>query len=96
MADTWKALSQRKWDASKTEKEFEQILTDNGFIIVGIKEYTTMTDYKAGKDGVFQDYRLYHNGTVSAKEHFKGFISFFNIRKEYEELKAKYEQKHNL
>ena len=96
MADSWKAPSQRKWTASKIEQEFEKLLTDNGFMIIGIKEHQTLTDYKAGKDGIFQDYRLYHNGTISAKDHFNGFMRFWDIRVQYDQLKAQYEQDSNL
>ena len=96
MADSWKAPNQRKWDASKTELEFEKLLADNGFMVVGIKEHQTLTDYKIGKDGVFQDYRLYHTGTVSAKDIYEGFLRFYEIRVQYEKLKAQYEQDSTL
>ena len=96
MADSWKAPQNRKWEISKIEQEFEKLLADNGFTIVGIKEHQTLTDYKIGKDGIFQDYRVYHNGAVSAKSHFDGFLRFWEIRVQYEQLKAQYEQESNL
>ena len=96
MAGSWKAHSQRKWTASKIEQEFETLLTDNGFMIVGIKEHQTLTDYKIEKDGIFQDYRVYHNGAISAKSHFDGFLRFWEIRVQHEQLKAQYEQESNL
>lgn len=96
MADSWKAPQNRKWEASASEKKFEQLLADNGFMVVGIKECQTLTDYKIGKDGVFQDYRLYHEGSVSAEDHYKGFLRFWEIRVQYEQLKAQYEQNSNL
>jgi len=80
---TWTPLENRKWNASKIELEFEKLISDNGFMIVG-------------KDGIFQEFMIYHTGQVSAKELFDGFLRFYNIRKQYEELKAEYEQEHNL
>lgn len=93
---TWTPLESRKWNASKIELEFEKLISDNGFMIVGIKEYKTQTNYHIGKDGIFQEFMIYHTGQVSAKELFDGFLRFYNICKQYEELKAEYEQKHNL
>ena len=96
MADTWKPLNKRKWDASKIELEFEKLVSDNGFMIVGIKEYKTQTNYHIGKDGIFQEFMIYHTGQVSAKDLFDGFLRFYDIRKQYEELKRQYEQENNL
>ena len=96
MADSWKPLQDRKWEASKMEADFIKLVEENGFAVVGIKEHTTQTNYKIGKDGIFQDYMIYHNGGVSAQSHFDTFMRFFNIRVEYEKLKAEYDQESNL
>ena len=96
MADSWKAPNQRKWEASKIELEFEKLLSDNEFIVVGIKEYKTQTNYLIGKNEIFQEFTIYHTGKVSAKELFSGFLRFYDIRWQYEELKKKYEQENNL
>ena len=96
MADSWKAPQNRKWDANLVEQKFEKLLADNGFIVVGIKEYKTQTNYKIGKDGIFQEFMVYHTGTVSAEELYKGFLNFYDIRVQYEKLKAQYDQESNL
>lgn len=96
MADSWKPLSDRKWDASKVEEDFIELVEADGFAIVGIKEYATQTNYKIGKGGVFQDYMIYHSSETTGKSHYDTFLRFFNIREEYEKLKAQYDQDSNL
>ena len=96
MDKNWKPVSKRKWDANKVELEFEKLISVNGFTVVGIKEYKTQTNYCIEKDGVSQEFMIYHTGQVSAKDLFDGFLRFYDIRKQYEELKRQYEQENNL
>lgn len=85
----WVTPDKRKWEANKIEIAFEHLLADNGFKVLGIKEYTAQTDYQIEKDGIIQEYVVYHTGKISAKELYEGFLRFYDIRKQYEELKAK-------
>lgn len=40
-----KQYNERKYEATKTEIRFEELLKANGFNILGVKEYNSKTDY---------------------------------------------------
>lgn len=42
----------RKWEASKTEAYFEERLKEEGFMVKGIREYLSKTDFLLEKDGM--------------------------------------------
>lgn len=93
MADNWKAPQNRKWEASDLEKGFLKLVEEHGYKVVGIKEYTTQTNYKIVKNCIFQDFMVYHTGGVKAEDLFATFERFYNIRAEYEQMLADYEEK---
>lgn len=93
MADSWRPLQDRKWEASKLETDFLKLVERGGYIVVGIKEYQEFADYKIGKEGVFQDFRVFHTNGVKADDIFNTFERFYNIRVEYEKMLAEYEAK---
>lgn len=83
-----KWCTERRWEYTREEKKFEDMLTTNGFAIVGIREYLSRTDYLIEKDGIQQEYALWR-GESSAKDNYACFIMFYNTKVEYEQLKAK-------
>lgn len=81
----WK--TERTWTPSSTEKNFEKRLAENGFAVIGIREYQTKTDYKIEKDGIVQEYSLVHRAEGTGKGNYDCFVMFYNTRVEYERLK---------
>lgn len=88
----WK--TERKWEISKGEQHFIDLLTENGYTIKGFKEWQSKTDYLIEKDGVEQQYSFEHTGNSKAKaqQDYKVFEMFYNTSKQYYELKAKIEE----
>ena len=80
----WK--TERTWTPSSVEKGFEKRLAENGFNIIGIREYQSKTDYKIEKDGIVQEYGLFHGGGT-AKSNYDCFVMFYNTKVEYEKMK---------
>lgn len=93
---SWVPLSDRKWDPSKVETDFIKLVENAGYMIVGIQEFSGQTNYKIGKDGIWQDFTIYHTNNVKAEELYDTFVRFFDIRVQYEQLKAQYDQQGNL
>ena len=82
-----KWTTERKWDKHPREERFEQLLADNGFTVLGIREYQSKTDYLIEKDGIKQEYALWHTNKSSALQNYKCFEMFYNTRVEYENMR---------
>ena len=87
----WKTT--RKWDASKTEIEFEKMLAKDGFNVKGIKEYATLTDYLIEKDGIETEFRICHAGGISVVDLYNSFLAFHKVSEEYHKVKEEYEKR---
>ena len=83
----WVKPDERKWDKVSVEDRFEKILATNGFIITGIREHLSFTEYLIQKDGIEQEYRLYLNSSTNANMHYRSFLQFYQTRVEYEAIK---------
>lgn len=86
--------SERKWEMNKVEIRFEKLLKENGFNVIGLKEYNSKTDYLIEKNGIECTYAIYHvdNKPNRGNAHFKTFVEYFNIKAEYERLKKELEK----
>ena len=91
MKKNWQ--KERKWEMNKVEIRFEELLKENGFNIIGIKEYTSKTDYLIEKNGIECPFDIHHvdNKPSRGNQCFKTFVEYYNIKAEYERLKAKLE-----
>lgn len=80
---------------SKVEEKFEELLKENGFNVLGVKEFNAKTDYLIEKDGVECTYAIHHidNKLSRGKQCFKAFIDYHNINVEYNKLKKEIEMK---
>lgn len=90
---------ERKWEKNPAETEFEHLLNENGFVVLGIREYVSKTEYLIEKDDFKCEYYVYH--VDEKKSHgrtcYKNFVNYFKITKEHYKLmeaqaKAKEEQ----
>lgn len=52
MKRLFRPIENRKWDAHKEQHEFEVSLEKNGFVINGIKESISKTEYLTTKDEI--------------------------------------------
>ena len=91
MKKTWR--TERTWDANEIELLFEKLLNENGFNVVGIKVFQSKTDYLIEKDGTECEFSIPHidNKKSRAKQCYKNFVEFYNIKVEYERLKRQLE-----
>lgn len=92
MAGTWRTLQNRKWEASKLEKDFLRLVDNGGYTVVGIREYQEFADYNIYKAGVSQVFRVFHTNGVKAEDIFNTFERFYNIKVEYTKMLAEYNQ----
>lgn len=76
-----KNFKPREYEATKWEAEFEKLLNDNGFEIVGVCEYVTLTDYLIKKDNVEVNWRV-HKDTFNVEKFYESFVDYFNTRKQ--------------
>ena len=86
----WKLT--RKWEPSKVEVKFEELLKDNGFILVGIKEYSSLTDYLIEKDSIQTTFRINHTDKITGKKCYENFLRSYQISKDHEETKKIFAQ----
>jgi hypothetical protein len=84
-----KWYTERKWETNKTEIRFEKLLKENGFNIVGIKEFMSKTDYLIEKEGVECTFAVYHTDNKPSRGNlcFDSFVNYFDIKCKYENLK---------
>ena len=92
MRKTWSI--DRKWEISKIELLFEELLKDNGFNVLGIKEYQTKTDYLIEKEGTECEFSITHidNKKSRAKLCYENFVRCYDIKVECERLKKQVER----
>lgn len=86
--------TERKWNHSRTETWFETYAKASGFKIKAYKEAQEFTDYRLEKEDVEIEFRIWHELPDSKKRGFECYKSveeYFNIKKEYEELKTRFE-----
>lgn len=87
MRKTWS--TERQWEISNAELFFEKLLKENGFLVIGIKEYQSKTDYLIEKDGTECEFSFPHidNKKNRVKLCYDNFVRFYGIKVEYEKLK---------
>ena len=90
----WK--TERKWDRTKMEISFEKLLEENGYAVVGFKEYVGMTDYLISKNGTEFEWRVYNDKNANAKKTFASFESAFDMKLKLDELKKEYAAKQEV
>lgn len=88
-----KMTTTRKWTPTNKEVQFEKALLNNGFAILGYKEYCGHTDFVLEKDGTEIEYRFSNEHDVPVADCIKAVIQYYNIKKEYETLKKIAEEK---
>lgn len=93
MRKNWQ--KERKWEMNKAEERFDKLLKENNFNVIGLKEFSSKTDYLIEKDGVECTFVIHHvdNKTSRGNLCFKIFVEHYNIKAEYEKLKK--EMKHD-
>ena len=91
MKKTWSI--ERTWEANKIELLFEELLKENGFNVVGIKEFQSKTDYLIEKDGTECEFSIPHidNKKSRAKLCYENFVKCYDIKVEYERMKKQVE-----
>lgn len=82
----WK--TERKWDPTKQEIDFERRLKENRYVVVGLKEYQSKTLYLIQKDGIEIEFDLVQDKRTGDKI-FSIFERSFEIKKESEDLDKK-------
>ena len=77
-----KNWSERKYDTTKVEIRFEELLQENGFEVVGVKEFNSKTDYLIEKDGVECTFSIHHTDNKPSRGNicFKAFIDYYNMK----------------
>lgn len=88
-----KMTTTRKWTPTDREVQFEKVLLNNGFNILGYREYCSHTDFVLEKDGTELEFRFAHEHDVPVADCIKTVIQYYNIKKEYETLKKIAEEK---
>ena len=91
MRKNWQ--TERKWEMNKVEIRFEKLLKENGFEVIGIKEFVSKTDYLIRKDNVECPYTIHHVDSKPSRGNlcFKNFVDYYNIKAEHERLKKQME-----
>lgn len=86
MVKKW--ASERKWEASNTEKRFEQLLAEHGYVVVGIKEYISKTEYLIFRDGIEHTASIRAVDTSSKRgdTYFEMFEYSFDLKKKIAKL----------
>ena len=86
--------TERKWEVSRPEIRFEELLKENGFNVIGIKEFVSKTDYLIEKDGIEVVYVIHHVDNKSSRGNlcFNIFVDHYNLKAKYEKLKSQLEQ----
>lgn len=80
MRKNWQ--SERKWEMTKTEIRFEELLKENGFTVIGLKEFTSKVDYLIEKDGLECTFTIHHVDNKPSRGNlcYNLFEDFFNIK----------------
>ena len=78
---------------SKEQINFENLLKENGYEILGAKEYSTKTDYLITKDGTEIEHSIEHVGKDASKAHFSTLQRRFEVKREVEELRKILEER---
>lgn len=90
MTRAW--TKERKWELSKAEKSFEDLLRKNNYKIVGYREYMSKTDMMICKNDVVVEWSIPHVEYLDVKAMFKGFEDMYKMYSQYAELTAKREE----
>ena len=86
---------ERTWEPNKIELLFEELLDKDNFNVIGIKVYLSKTDYLIEKNGIECEFSIPHidNKPSRAKQCYKNFLEYYNIKVEYEKLKTELSKK---
>lgn len=76
-----------KWDMNKIESAFDTKLRDEGFTILGVKQYMSKMEWLIEKDGVQLPYTIMAEAT-NFDLTWDVFMSTFDLYKKYQELKG--------
>lgn len=76
----------RKWERSKAEKTFEDMLSENSYEIVGYREYQSKTEYKIIKDNIVVEWAIHHIPNIDINGIFKSFEHYYRLSTEYSKL----------
>lgn len=87
MKKNWIKPQDRRYDVSKTEKKFEEIVSQNGFSVIGVKEFIGKTDYLLERDGIWVESSIYMDKDVNANKIADMVIKSFTTKRELEELR---------
>ena len=78
-----KWLTERKWECTKAQQGFEDLLKENGYKILGYREYCSKTEYKVEKNGIEIEYAVFSDLKHSDTKHaFKCFVDYYNLKAE--------------
>lgn len=79
---------ERKWEKNPAEIEFERLVKENGFVVLGVREYVSKTEYLIEKDNYKCEYAVHHVDTKKSHgiECYKNFVRYFEITKEHHEM----------
>ena len=79
-------LSERKRTPSPHEKRFEKMLFEEGFEILGIREYKDRAEYKITKDGIDLDFvTLFDSNRIKVKNVFEATLKCYEMTKKLKE-----------
>lgn len=86
-----KQYSERKYEATKTEIRFEELLKANDFNVLGVRQYNERTDYLIEKDGIKCEYSVYALDNKA-----KRGDNCYTLFNEYYDLKRKTSDMHMI
>nr|DAP31947.1 MAG TPA: hypothetical protein [Caudoviricetes sp.] len=76
-------LNERKRKPSPNEKKFEKLLVDNGFEILGVREYADGNEYLISKDNVELDnVMLWDSNRLNVEKTFEMIVKTFEMKKQ--------------
>lgn len=74
---------ERKYEPTKPEMRFEELLKNNGFNILGVIEYNSKTDYLIEKDNFACEYSIHRVDNVAKRGDrcYNLFNEFYDLKK---------------
>lgn len=75
-----KQYKKRKCEATREEAKFEKLLSENGYEVVGVREFTTLTDYLIRKGNVELEWRMPREPKLNGEGMFKQMVECFRLK----------------
>ena len=85
--------TERKWECSKAEVKFEQLLHEHGYLIEGYREYQSKTDLKISKHDISVEWSIPNVPYLDINAMFESFEHLYQMTVDCLRLKVERLQK---